>query len=81
MTTTIQKWGNSQGIRIPKILLETVNWNEDEKIVILVEDNKLIIEKAKDKRRKNIKELFENYEGEYEPIEIDWGTPEGEEIW
>lgn len=81
MTTTIQKWGNSQGIRIPKILLETVNWNEDEKIVILVEDDKLIIEKAKDKRRKNIKELFENYEGEYEPIEIDWGTPEGEEIW
>ena len=81
MTTTIQKWGNSQGIRIPKILLETVNWNEDEKIVILVEDNKLIIEKAKDKRRKNIKELFENYEGQYEPIEIDWGSPEGEEIW
>ena len=81
MTTTIQKWGNSQGIRIPKILLETVNWNENEKIVILVEDDKLIIEKAKDKRRKNIKELFENYEGEYEPIEIDWGTPEGEEIW
>lgn len=81
MTTTIQKWGNSQGIRIPKILLETVNWNEDEKIVILVEDDKLIIEKAKDKRRKNIKELFENYEGEYEPIEIDWGSPEGEEIW
>ena len=40
MTTTIQKWGNSQGIRIPKILLDTVKWAEDEQIVILVQDNK-----------------------------------------
>ena len=39
------------------------------------------MEKAKDKKRKNIKELFENFEGAYEPIEIDWGNPEGEEIW
>lgn len=81
MTTTIQKWGNSQGVRIPKILLDTVNWSENEQIVILVQNNKIVIEKAKDKKRKNIKELFENYNEEYEPVEIDWGKPEGEEIW
>ncbi len=81
MTTTIQKWGNSQGVRIPKVLLDTINWSENEKIVILVQDDKLIIEKAADKKQKNIKELFENYEGEYEPIKMDWGDPEGEEIW
>ena len=81
MTTIIQKWGNSQGIRIPKILLDSVNWEVNEQIVILVEDDKLIIEKAKDKKRKNIKELFEDFKGEYEPIEIDWGEPKGGEIW
>lgn len=80
MTTTIQKWGNSQGIRIPKMLLDTVNWSENEQIVIVVENGKLIMEKAKG-RRKNIKELFEDYKGEYEPIEVDWGKPEGEEMW
>ena len=37
MTTTIQKWGNSQGVRIPKIILDTVNWVEDEQIMIVVE--------------------------------------------
>lgn len=79
MTTNIQKWGNSQGVRIPKILLDTVKWNENEQIVILVEDNKLVIEKANNKKRKNIKELFENYEGEYEPVQVDWGNPVGEE--
>lgn len=81
MTTTIQKWGNSQGVRIPKILLDTVKWAEDEQIVILVQDNKLVIEKAKEKKRKNIKELFADFKGEYDPIEVDWGNPEGEEIW
>lgn len=81
MTTTIQKWGNSQGVRIPKVILDTVNWAEDEQIVILVQDNKLVIEKAREKKRKNIKELFADYNEEYEPIKIDWGEPKGEEIW
>ena len=84
MTTTIQKWGNSQGIRIPKILLDSVQWTENEQITILVENNRIIIEKAQDKptkKRKNIKELFADYKGEYEPIKIDWGEPEGKEIW
>ena len=33
MTTTIQKWGNSQGIRIPKILLDSVQWTENEQML------------------------------------------------
>ena len=80
MIATIQKWGNSQGIRIPKIVLDSVNWGENEKIIIIVEDGKLIMEKA-NRKRKNIKELFANYNEEYKPEEIDWGKPEGEEIW
>ena len=80
MTTTIQKWGNSQGVRIPKILLDTVNWSENEEIVIIVENGKLVMEKAKGKR-KNIKELFKDYEEDYKPVNVDWGEPEGEEIW
>ena len=81
MTTTIQKWGNSQGVRIPKIVLDTVKWTENEKIIILVEGDQLVIKKADENKRENIKELFADYKGEYEPTEIDWGEPEGEEIW
>ena len=81
MTTTIQKWGNSQGERIPKILLDTVNWSKNEQVVILIQNDKLVIEKIRDKKRKNIKELFADFKGEYEPIKIDWGSAEGEEIW
>lgn len=79
MVTTIQKWGNSQGIRIPKYLLDAVEWKEDEPLVLSADKNKIIIEKAKP--RKNIMELFADYDGEYVPEKIDWGDPEGEEVW
>ena len=81
MTTTIQKWGNSQGVRIPKIILDSVNWSENEQIVIIVDNGKLVIEKAKENKRKNIKELFKDYKGNYESVKVDWGEPKGEEIW
>ncbi len=80
MVTTIQKWGNSQGIRIPKSILENLSWNENEQIMILVDNGKLIMKKAKEKR-KNIKELFKDYNGNYKTSEIDWGEPKGNEIW
>ena len=80
MTTTIQKWGNSKGVRIPKYILDSVNWTESEQITIVVENDKIIMEKTKSKR-KNIKELFENYNGKYEPVKIDWENLEGKEIW
>ena len=82
MTTMIQKWGNSKGVRIPKVILDSVNWSENEKIVIIVDNGKLVIEKAKEEhKRKNIKELFKDYKEDYTPVEIDWGKPEGDEIW
>lgn len=79
MTTAIQKWGNSHGVRIPKKVLESVQWKDNEQVILKAMDGKIIIEKAN--RRKNIKELFDECNEEYTPANIDWGEPEGEEIW
>ena len=79
MTTTIQKWGNGRGVRIPKFLLDAVQWSDNEQIVLSADKNKIIIEKAEP--RKNIVELFVDFEGEYVPVEMDWGEPTGEEVW
>jgi antitoxin component of MazEF toxin-antitoxin module len=35
----------------------------------------------KKKSHKSIEELFAGFQGEYEPVEIDWGEPVGKEIW
>lgn len=39
-----------------------------------------IANKIKKSKRKNIKELFENFNGEHHPVDIDWGQPTGKEI-
>lgn len=80
MTTTIQKWGNSQGIRLPKVLLDTVHWSENEEIEITASGDEIVIKKAAP-HRKTIEELFESYDEEYEHIDMDWGNPVGNEIW
>ena len=82
MTTSIQKWGNSQGVRIPKYLLDAVKITTDDEIEIRAEGDMLIIEKAAPTTaRKTIKELFADFDGEYTPQEIDWGEKVGEEAW
>lgn len=79
---TVQKWGNSQGIRIPKHVMASLHWQQGEKITMSVEGKKLLIEQAPISRHKNIKELFKDFNQEnYTPSEIDWGKPVGEELW
>lgn len=81
-TTTIQKWGNSHGIRIPQNLLNSLKWQKGEKITMSIEGNRLLIEQAPISRHKNIKELFKGFNiANYMPQEIDWGKPTGGELW
>lgn len=81
MNITIKKWGNSQGVRLPKNILEAINWRENDQLNIKVEDGKIVIEKPIKIERKSIKELFANFDGEYTPADINWGSPVGKEIW
>ena len=78
-TLAIHKWGNSQGIRLPKTLLDALNWKVNEKLNVVFKENKLILEQHK--KRKSIEELFSNFDGEYISTEMDWGEPVGKEVW
>jgi len=80
MIATIRKWGNSQGVRLPKILLDDLNMSEGNEVEILKQDNVIVIKHATQKR-KTIQELFAGYNDDYTPEEIDWGEPVGGEIW
>lgn len=83
MIATIVKWGNSQGIRLPKVLLENVNMVENDIVEVLSENDTIIIKKSKKELRQyqSIQELFAEYNGEYQPIKMNWGEPQGEEVW
>lgn len=82
MKTAITKWGNSQGIRLPKSILDAVSMREGEEVEIKAVDDTIVIYPAK--KALTLKDLFEGYEPPEpsEPItEIDWGPPCGEEVW
>lgn len=79
-TAKIQKWGNSQGIRLPKIMLEQADIKPDSEVMLIVQDDCIIIKKAAKHKRKSISEWFEGFEGETVCKEYDWGETVGEEI-
>lgn len=82
MQTTIVKWGNSQGVRLPKHILSRVHLSDHDEVDVYVEDDSIIIKKhCKDAKHKTIQELFAGFNDEYEPIEVNWGDPVGKEIW
>ncbi len=78
MYTTIQRWGNSQGIRLPKAILEMANLSESDTVELKVVDGKIIIEPAKEHR--TLKERIAEYKGDYQPHEWDTGTSVGKEV-
>ncbi len=79
MVAKIKKCGNSQGVKIPRFILNAAQFSPDEEVEIDVVDGKIVIKKAAE-QRKSIRELFEGYEGEYSEKEVDWGKPKGNEI-
>ena len=81
MTVNIQRWGNSQGIRIPKHMLDDLSWSDNETVDITVENGKIVIERTSPSQKKNIVELFEGFNGKYDAEEFDWGEPSGREVW
>ena len=83
MITTIQKWGNSQGVRLPKVILESLFMQENDPVEITTDNDSIVIRKTTRKRRakKSLEERFENYSGDYNCAEYDWGKPMGREVW
>ena len=80
MLARIQKWGNSQGIRIPKQLLSIASIKEGEEVEITAEYDKIIIRRVEKSIIKyRIEELFADYGADTKQVEEDWGTPSGKE--
>lgn len=79
MTTKIVKWGNSQGIRLPKYLLESTNLNDNDSVEITTENNLIIIKKVQKQSHLSLKKRLENFNGEYVFEECDTGESVGRE--
>ena len=82
MLSKVQKWGNSQGIRIPKNILENSHIEIGEEVTISAKNGKIIVESTHKIRGKyDIKDLVNKMPKDYELEEENWGAPSGREAW
>jgi antitoxin MazE len=87
MQTAVVKWGNSQGIRIPKAFLRNINVKENDPVDVILEKEKIIIKKSNAVKHKTTSERIMEFYGKNSnkkqkpQKEIDWGSPVGKEVW
>ena len=81
MTVTISKWGNSQGFRFPKAVMQALNLHIGDKVKFYLQDDRMIIEPLpKQKKTYDINELVKQIPSDYKPEET-FDTQSGREIW
>lgn len=80
MEAKLQKWGNSDVIRIPKQILKSLDLNTNDKVNLIQEDDKIIITKVKDSKI-SLRERINSYSGENLSQEFSWDDPKGRELW
>ncbi len=78
MFTTIQKWGNSQAVRLPKTILELSSLKENDKVELKIENGNVVIIPLK--KHKPLANRIAEYTEEYSCQEWDTGKPQGDEV-
>jgi antitoxin MazE len=82
MVTKVQKWGNSQGLRLSKQLLEDARISVGDEVEVALKDGAIVIVPVRRVRGKHsLQELVSRIPKDYQATEVDWGKPVGREAW
>lgn len=82
MHTKIQKWGNSQGLRLAKHVLEDARLGVGDEVDVAVRDGIIIIAPVRVTRgRLRLEDLVAQIPDDYQTEEVEWGEPLGKEAW
>jgi len=82
MVTRIQKWGNSQGLRLAKHVLEDACLSIGDDVDVAARDGMIVIAPVRRVRGKqSLQDLVSRIPKNYKHEETDWGKPIGKEVW
>ena len=82
MLVKVQKWGNSQGIRLSKETLAAANISLGEELELFSFKNQMIIKPVRKLRGKyDLQDLVSQIPNDYQVKEEDWGISIGQEVW
>ena len=80
MRRTIQQWGNSLALRIPKAFAEEAGLKRQSEVEVSLQDGKIIVFPAPPSRP-TLEELLAEVTEENRHAEIDTGPAVGKEVW
>ena len=79
MVTSVQRWGNSLAIRIPKAFAAQAQLSENSDVEISLEGDRIILTPAK--REWRLDELVQKITPANTHREVHWGDRTGKETW
>jgi antitoxin MazE len=78
----VQKWGNSQGLRLSKEVLAEAQIEVGEAVDVSVQDGLIVVTPARRVRgSRDLDEILAAIPDGYRHEEMDWGPPAGREAW
>jgi len=78
MDSVISAWGNSLGLRIPKGYAREIGLKSGAKVEIIVQGGQLVVKPVK---KYSLKALVDEISSDNTYEEVDFGGPEGKEVW
>jgi antitoxin MazE len=79
MTTSVAKWGNSLGLRLPKTVAQAAQLEEGDQVEITVQKGAIVIRPSKPAY--SLRQLVAKITPRNRHGESDWGPPAGRESW
>jgi len=80
MKTTIQRWGNSLALRIPKAFAEETHVKEGTPVTLSLSDGSLVIRPAR-RAKESLKALLSQVDSSNRNLAAFDDDPVGKEIW
>lgn len=83
MRTKIQKWGNSQGLRLPKSVLDAAGFAVGQEVEIQPSGRNILLKKTSvpKRMRPRIEELLAKMPKDVKSLGETWDKPRGREVW
>lgn len=80
MTTTIQKWGNSLAVRLPRETVRRLRVQEGTRVDVEASQRQIVI-RPTPKAKPSLKEMVAAITPENRHGKTDWGRAVGKELW
>jgi antitoxin MazE len=80
MDATVQKWGNSLALRIPRSLAKEVDLHQGSVVDVAVVEGKMVV-KPKKVVKLSLARMLGEITKENRRSEQDWGRAKGKEAW